>query len=50
MLRITPKKEGEKQEVLYLDEKAAKMLGDFSSSKVERRNCSLFIQKMLNPE
>lgn len=86
MLRITPKKEGEKQEILYLegkicqewvdelqaeiekrlkkgekivldflnvcylDEEAAEMLSHFSPSMVEKRNCSLFIQKMLNPQ
>ena len=86
MLRITSKKQGEKQAILYLegkicqewvnelqteiekrlkkgekiildflnvcylDENAAEMLSHFSSPRVEKRNCSLFIQKMLNPE
>ena len=36
--------------VHYLDEAAARMLGHFSSPTVTRRNCSLFIQKMLSSE
>ncbi len=83
MLRITAKKEGRKQKVLYLegkicqgwiqelhaeinkgmdegdkiildfskvrylDEKAARMLHDLPSEKVEKRNSSLFIQELL---
>ncbi len=33
--------------VRYLDDEAAEMLSRFSSEKVEKRNCSLFIQEML---
>ena len=34
--------------VRFLDEDAAKMLSCFPAKKVERRNCSLFIQEMLS--
>lgn len=33
--------------VRYLDDEAAEMLSRFSAEKVEKRNCSLFIQEML---
>ena len=33
--------------VRYLDEEAARMLNQFPPEKVEKRNCSLFIQEML---
>ena len=33
--------------VRYLDDEAAEMLGRFSPEKVEKKNCSLFIQEML---
>lgn len=33
--------------VHYLDEEAARMLGRLPHQKVEKRNCSLFIQEML---
>ncbi len=36
--------------VSFLDEEATKMINQFSSDQVGKRNCSLFIQSMLNSE